>query len=99
MKPPLDFGKIMEKIDKNDKVTLFAGDVKLFEMSIKGIFGNLQIKASSKEPYTIKIKAKIQAGNNFLKTELYGIMTYEELLKVRLSQNEFMKSSIFQNSN
>ena len=81
MKPPLDFGKIMEKIDKNDKVTLFAGDEKLFEMSIKGILGNLQIKASSKEPYTIKIKAKVQAGNNFLKTELYGNMTYEELLK------------------
>ena len=75
----------MEKIDKNDKVTLFAGDAKLLEMSIKGILGNLQIKASSKEPYTTKIKAKVQAGNNFLKTELYGIMTYEELLKTQSS--------------
>ena len=85
MKTPLDFGKIMDKIDKNDKVTLYAGDTKLFEMSIKGILGNLQIKASSKEPYTIKIKAKVQAGDNLLETELYGIMTYEELLKTQSS--------------
>ena len=80
----------MEKIDKNDKVTLFAGDVKLFEISIKGILDNLQIKASSKEPYTIKMKAKVQSGNNFLKTELYGIMTYEELLKTQVGNICFL---------
>ena len=75
----------MKKIDKNDKVTLFAGDVKLLEMSTKGILCNLQIKASSKEPYTIKIKAKVQAGNNFLKTDIYGNMTYEKILKTQSS--------------
>ena len=75
----------MEKIDRNDRVTLFAGDVKLLQMSIKGILGNLQIKASSKEPYTIKMKAKVQAGNNFLKTELFGNMTFQELLMTQSS--------------
>ena len=86
----------MEKIDKNDKVTLFTGDAKLFEMSIKGILGNLQIKASSKEPYTFRIKAKVQAGKNFLNTELYGIMTYEELLKVAFSQKGLMRLPFLQ---
>jgi hypothetical protein len=75
----------MEKIDRNDRVTLFAGDVKLLQMSIKGILGNLQIKASSKEPYRIKIKAKVQAGNNLPKTELFGNMTFQELLMTQSS--------------